>query len=133
MALRKLKKLQQGGPVQEPAQGGGGPEQLIEMAMQALQSGDPQMAMQVCQMLVEMAGGGAPPAGAPPAPEGEMGGAPPMMKKGGRLSKTKKDKNKDSKVAGNLDKVLEARYGSKFMQSKAGQDLKRNHNMDKKK
>ena len=66
---------------------GGAPEggedpimQLVQMAMQALQSQDPQMAMAVCDGLVQLVQG----AGGAPAP----GGAPEepvMMRKGGKM------------------------------------------------
>lgn len=55
--------------------------QLVEMAMQALQAQDPQMAMAVCEgliSLVQAAGGGAPAPGV--APE-----EPVMMRKGGKM------------------------------------------------
>ena len=49
--------------------------QLVEAAMVALESQDPNMAMQVCQMLVELVGGAQ---GA--APQGQ-----PVFRKGGKL------------------------------------------------
>jgi hypothetical protein len=49
--------------------------------MQAVQTQDAQLALQVCQAIVEMAGGGA--QEAPAAPEGQQ----PVYKKGGKLSK----------------------------------------------
>lgn len=71
------------GAMEEAAQGGGDPVmQLVEMAMQALQAQDPQMAMAVCEGLVSLvqgAGGGA------PAPGGAPGEEPVMMRKGGKL------------------------------------------------
>ena len=88
----KLKnKFQEGGamPAGAPAaapQGGEDPmAMLLQGAQQAVQSQDCQIAMQVCQMLMELAGGGAPaeaaPAEAAPAPaEGE-----PVYRRGGRL------------------------------------------------
>ena len=85
-------KYQEGGaapeaaPVEEapaPEQAGGSPEeQIIQAAAQAVQTQDAQLELQVCQALVEMAGGGAPQE-APAAPEGQQ----PVYKKGGRLSK----------------------------------------------
>ena len=105
----KIKRFQMGGAV-APEQGGapmpaGGPEaggapmgpeggapggapeggedpimQLVQMAMQALQSQDPQMAMAVCDGLVQLVQG----VGGAPAP----GGAPEepvMMRKGGKM------------------------------------------------
>ena len=67
-------------------QGGEDPmAMLIQGAQQAVQAQDCQIAMRVCQMLLELAGGGAPaeaaPAEAAPAPaEGE-----PVYRRGGRL------------------------------------------------
>ena len=85
------KKFQEGGamPAGAPAaapQGGEAPmAMLMQGAQQAIQTQDCQIAMQVCQMLLELAGGGAPaeaaPAEAAPAPaEGE-----PVYRRGGRL------------------------------------------------
>lgn len=88
----KLKnKFQEGGamPAGAPAaapQGGEDPmAMLMQGAQQAVEAQDCQIAMQVCQMLLELAGGGAPaeaaPAEAAPAPaEGE-----PVYRRGGRL------------------------------------------------
>lgn len=92
--MKIAKKFQEGGPMPaDPAaqggapaeQGGGDPmAQLIQGASQAVEAGDCNIAMQVCQMLLELAGGGAPaPAAeeAAPAPaEGE-----PVYRAGGRL------------------------------------------------
>ena len=88
---KNLKFLQEGGamPAGAPAaapQGGEDPmAMLIQGAQQAVQAQDCQIAMQVCQMLLELAGGGAPaeaaPAEAAPAPaEGE-----PVYRRGGKL------------------------------------------------
>lgn len=82
----KVKKLQQGGPVEAPAPAQPAPapqdpmEQLIMAAVQALETQDPNLAMQVCQMLVELAQGG------PAQPE--VGAAPAgqaVFAKGGKL------------------------------------------------
>lgn len=89
-----VKKFQAGGPIEqdttmpeETAPAGGEPEvteeqnpliALAEGAMQALQSGDCQIALQVCQGLVEIAQQAASPE--PEAPAGE-----PVFKKGGIL------------------------------------------------
>lgn len=86
-------KFQEGGPVPAEAaaqgapaeQGGGDPmAELVQGAMQAVQSGDCNVAMQVCQMLVELAGGNGAPAPqaeeAPAAAEGE-----PVYRRGGKL------------------------------------------------
>ena len=86
-----VKFMQEGGvaeatPAEEaapaaPEQGGSPEEQIIQAAAQAVQTQDAQLALQVCQALVEMAGGGA--QEAPAAPEGQQ----PVYKKGGKLSK----------------------------------------------
>lgn len=88
----KLKnKFQEGGamPAGAPAaapQGGEDPmAMLMQGAEQAVSAQDCEIAMQVCQMLLELAGGGAPaeaaPAEAAPAPaEGE-----PVYRRGGKL------------------------------------------------
>lgn len=92
---KKLKKLQEGGeipagapapeaapaPEQAPEQGGDPLEQIVMAAAQAVQNQDAQLALQVCQALVQLAGGGGEPA--PAAPEGQA----PVYKKGGKLSK----------------------------------------------
>ena len=69
-------------PAQEqaPEQGGDPLEQIVMAAAQAVQTQDAQLALQVCQALVELAqGGGGEPA--PAAPEGQA----PVYRKGGRL------------------------------------------------
>ena len=86
------KFLQEGGvapeaaPVEEapaaPEQGGSPEEQIMMACQQALQTQDCNLAMQVCQALLQMMGGGAP-AEAPAAPEG----AQPVYRRGGRLSR----------------------------------------------
>lgn len=71
-----------------PEQGGGDPlMQIAQMADQALQSQDCEMAMQVCQVFLQLlqqsqGGGGAPEGGAPAeeAPQGE-----PVYRRGGQL------------------------------------------------
>lgn len=75
-----------GAPAQAP-QGGEDPTaMLMQAAQQAVQGQDCQMAMQVCQMVIEALGGGggpqeAAPQEAAPAPaEGE-----PVYRRGGRL------------------------------------------------
>lgn len=80
--------LQTGGPMPAGApQGGEDPTaMLLQGAQQAVQGQDCEMAMQVCQMLIEaLGGGGSPQEAAPqeaaPAPaEGE-----PVYRRGGRL------------------------------------------------
>ena len=67
-------------PEQAPEQGGDPLEQIVMAAAQAVQTQDAQLALQVCQALVELAqGGGGEPA--PAAPEGQA----PVYRKGGRL------------------------------------------------
>ena len=87
-----VKFMQEGGvapeaaPVEEapaaPEQGGSPEEQIMMACQQAVETQDCQLAMQVCQAVLQMLGGGAP-AEAPAAPEGTQ----PVYKKGGRLSK----------------------------------------------
>lgn len=86
------RKFQAGGPMPAGApaqapQGGEDPTaMLLQGAQQAVQGQDCEMAMQVCQMLIEaLGGGGSPQEAAPqeaaPAPaEGE-----PVYRRGGRL------------------------------------------------
>ena len=108
---KEVKKFQEGGAMPAegaapagapeggatPAEGGApaGPEgsqdpmqQILQAAMQAVQTNDGQLALQVCAALVQLAQGGAgAPAGAPAegAPEGE-----PVYRKGGRLAYRRK-------------------------------------------
>ena len=89
-----VKFLQEGGvtpeaaPVEEapaaPEQGGDPMEQILQAAAQAVQTQDAQLALQVCQALVEMAGGGA------PTPEQAPPGQEPVYRKGGRLVRFQK-------------------------------------------
>ena len=80
-----VKYLQEGGEIaQEPAaapeQAGGSPEEQLMMAcQQAVETQNCELALQVCQAVMQMMGGGAP--AAPEAP-----GAP-VYKKGGKLSR----------------------------------------------
>ena len=89
--MQFIKKFQEGGaaPAPEaaaPQQGGEDPTaMLMQGAQQAVQNQDCQIAIQVCQMILEMLGGGGAPeqGGAPesaPAPEGQ-----PVYRRGGRL------------------------------------------------
>lgn len=88
---QEVKKFQEGGemapaaPVEQPApeeQGGGDPiQQILQAAAQAVQTQDAQLALQVCQALVQAAGGGAP----QEAPAEE-----PVYRKGGQLKYWKK-------------------------------------------
>lgn len=89
---RFVKFMQEGGVAPEavsveeapaaPEQGGSPEEQIIMACQQAVQTQDCQLAMQVCQAVLQMLGGGAPQE-APAAPEGQA----PVYKKGGKLSK----------------------------------------------
>ncbi len=86
------RKFQAGGPMPAGAgapapQGGEDPMMmLVQGAQQAVQAQDCEVAMQVCQMLLELAGAGAPapeaaaPEAAPAPAEGE-----PVYRRGGRL------------------------------------------------
>lgn len=84
----KVKKLQQGGPVEAPAPVQPAPAQqdpmqmLVEAAMAAVQNQDPNMAMEVCMMLLELVGAapGQAPVGAPA--EGQ-----PVFRNGGRIAR----------------------------------------------
>lgn len=87
--MQFIKKFQEGGaaPAPEaaaPQQGGEDPTaMLMQGAQQAVQNQDCQIAIQVCQTVLEMLGGGGAPAGEPGA-----GGAPqsePVYRRGGRL------------------------------------------------
>jgi hypothetical protein len=94
-ASNPVTKHQEGGPVQggAPAPEGGGGGGVQEMLMQVVQSQDPNMALQFCNMLAEQMGMGG--QGGAPAPGGAPEGAPmgrygmeikaPMFKKGGKL------------------------------------------------
>lgn len=90
-----IKKFQAGGEMEAPAdpamqeaapapqEGGGDPmEQIIQGAAQAVQTQDPNLALQVCQALVQIAGGEQP---APEAP------GQPVYGKGGVLKYWKKN------------------------------------------
>lgn len=90
MRLKNIGKFQEGGamPPQDPAaaQGGGDPMQEILMGcQQAVETQDCQIALQVCQVMLEMAGGGAAPAEAAPAPAPAEPASEPVYKKGGIL------------------------------------------------
>ena len=83
-----VKKYQEGGemppaegtqPAPAPEQGGGDPmEQIIVAAAEAVRTQDAQLALQVCQALVQIAGSGA--EAAPPTSQ-------PVYKAGGKLSR----------------------------------------------
>ncbi len=93
----KTRKYQAGGPMgpeagmaPPPPEGGGGPD-LEGMLMEYAETRDPQLAVAICDMLVEMmagAQGGAPAGGPPPGgEEAAMAAPPPMGRKGMRMSK----------------------------------------------
>ena len=90
MTLKNIGKFQEGGatPPQDPAAqpGGGDPMQEILMGcQQAVETQDCQIALQVCQVMLEMAGGGAAPAEAAPAPAPAEAQGEPVYRKGGSL------------------------------------------------
>lgn len=90
MKFKNIGKFQEGGsmPPQDPAaaQGGGDPMQEILMGcQQAVETQDCQIALQVCQIMLEMAGGGAAPAEAAPAPAPAEAQGEPVYRAGGRL------------------------------------------------
>lgn len=91
MKLRNVKFYQEGGAMEAPAQASAGAQDpmavLVQGAQQAVQSDDCEVALQVCQMLLELVGGGgaapeAAPAEAPVAEETQ-----PVYRMGGRLSR----------------------------------------------
>lgn len=89
-----LPKFQEGGAMEAPVENpnaapeaapapeqGGDPMQQLAMAcQQAVETQDCNLAMQVCQALLQMISGGAPEG--PAAPEGQQ----PVFKKGGKLA-----------------------------------------------
>lgn len=88
----RVRRFQEGGavPPQEaqggaPAGGGDPMQEILQAAAQAVQNNDGQLALQVCQALVQLAqgGGGAPEGGAPAPAEG---GEEPVYRLGGRLA-----------------------------------------------
>lgn len=89
MKFKNVNYFQAGGPMPagSPAQQGGEDPSavLLQGAQQAVQSQDCQIAMQVCQMIIQALGGGmsqepAPQESAPAPAEGE-----PVYRRGGRL------------------------------------------------
>lgn len=79
--MQFIKKFQEGGAA--PQQGGEDPTaMLMQGAQQAVQNQDCQIAIQVCQMVLEMLGGASAEAGGPKAggPQSE-----PVYRRGGRL------------------------------------------------
>lgn len=69
-------------PAEAPQQGGDPMQMLVEAAMAAVQNQDPNMAMEVCIMLLELVGAapGQAPVGAPA--EGQ-----PVFRKGGKMKR----------------------------------------------
>ena len=89
MKFKNIGKFQEGGamPPQDPAAAQGAQDpmaMILEGAMQAVQSQDCQIALQVCQALAEMAGANAQPApeAAAPTPPAE---GEPVYRAGGIL------------------------------------------------
>lgn len=79
--MQFINKFQQGGAAPAPQGGEQDPQAvLMQGAQQAVQNQDCQMAIQVCQMLLEMMGGGGGEAPAPAPEEGQ-----PVYRMGGRL------------------------------------------------
>lgn len=90
MKFKNIGKFQEGGsvPPQDPAaqQGGSDPMQEILMGcQQAVETQDCQIALQVCQVMLEMAGGSAVSAEAAPAPAPVEAQGEPVYRAGGRL------------------------------------------------
>ena len=90
MKFKNIGKFQAGGavPPQDPAaaQGGGDPmQEILAGCQQAVETQDCQIALQVCQVMLEMAGGAAAPAEAAPAPAPAEAQGEPVYRAGGRL------------------------------------------------
>lgn len=90
MRLKNIGKFQAGGavPPQDPAAAQAGSDPMQEILMgcqQAVETQDCQIALQVCQVMLEMAGGGAAPAEAAPAPAPAEAQGEPVYRAGGRL------------------------------------------------
>lgn len=92
--MKLVSKFQQGGPMGEPMpaeaapmpaeapqQGGDPMQMLVEAAMAAVQNQDPNMAMEVCMMLLELVG-----VVPGQAPVGESVQSP-IFRKGGKLKR----------------------------------------------
>lgn len=78
--MRIINKYQEGGPA---PQGGGDPmQQLLQAAAEAAQSQNCELALQVCQVLVQMAQGGGAPQGGEKEPPAEE---PTYARRGARL------------------------------------------------
>lgn len=93
----KLRMFQEGGamappegaPAGPPPEGGGGGGDIEAMLAEYAQTRDPQLAVAICDMLVEMMMGGGAEGGAPPPEGGPPAGPPPggapMGRKGMKL------------------------------------------------
>ena len=89
--INKTQKFQDGGqmmpaeaapmPAEAPQQGGDPMQMLVEAAMAAVQNQDPNMAMEVCMMLLELVG-----AVPGQAPVGETVQSP-IFRKGGKMKR----------------------------------------------
>ena len=89
--INKTQKFQDGGqmaqpeaapmPAEAPQQGGDPMQMLVEAAMTAVQNQDPNMAMEVCMMLLELVG-----VAPGQAPVGAQQGQP-VFAKGGKLKR----------------------------------------------
>lgn len=109
-----------------PGAGGDPMEQLVMTAQSAVENNDCEAAMQVSQMILQMAQGGAPEEGAAPPPEAGMepgmGMGGEMYKKGGKmpefLKKKKKgmeDEEDKKKMGGKMKKMTDKKaYGGKM-------------------
>ena len=90
--INKTQKFQDGGqmaqpeaapmPAEAPQQGGDPMQMLIEAAMAAVQNQDPNMAMEVCMMLLELAG-----VAPSQAPVGAPAEGQPVFRKGGKMKR----------------------------------------------
>lgn len=83
--MKIVKKLQTGGsvsvpaPAEQPAPSGDPMEQLIMAAQEAVNSQNPELAMQVCMMLLELVGA--------TQSVGQPGQNQPIFRKGGRITR----------------------------------------------
>lgn len=91
--MKIIKKFQEGGAVPVEAMPQKAPQQdplmmLAQMSAQALQEGNCEIAMQVCEAFVQLVKEAQAQAAGPVAPE--QGGAQPVMKNGGKIAYWKK-------------------------------------------
>jgi len=86
--MKIVKKFQTGGtvsvpaPAEQPAPSGDPMEQLIMAAQEAVSSQNPELAMQVCMMLLELVGAVPAPVSTP-----QGGGNAPVFKRGGKIAR----------------------------------------------